>query len=398
MCHLPHCIRLPPSRATSPIACPTTSLTCHLPHCPPNHIPHVPPPPYPTHLPHVPPPPCSTHLPCVSPPPLICLLPTIPSNLSLNSLSASLPKPLSDRPALSSHSPLASSLPSSLPCASTPPHQQHGLQLSVWLPAQVPIQSAVPVLSVRCFAYAHKHPACHPVLTFPPTPHSNISYNYFTGYLPKIGFLGELKSTDLSNNFFFGSANDGTDSIGLPLCPDPPTSSYTIAQNCLLNLANTCSAISGLTQCGYEKGMCVANLSGNGVLFYQCQCTAPFIRTADAKSCDLPPSPPPPPPFPPGPLPPSPPPSPPPKSPPPSPPSPPSPPPRPPPSPPNPPPNPPPPPSPPPPSPPSPPPFPPPAPSPPPPPTVLPLIDCYMSSLTDSCECFCPFFNQCYCQ
>ncbi|CAI7867277.1 unnamed protein product, partial [Closterium sp. NIES-54] len=145
----------------------------------------------------------------------------------------------------------------------------------------------------------------------------NISYNYFTGYLPKIGFLGELKSTDLSNNFFFGSANDGTDSIGLPLCPDPPTSSYTIAQNCLLNLANTCSAISGLTvsfvepqktedecfvfcgtslampifpnqQCGYEKGMCVANLSGNGVLFYQCQCTAPFIRTADAKSCDLP--------------------------------------------------------------------------------------------------------------
>ncbi|CAI5979790.1 unnamed protein product [Closterium sp. NIES-65] len=145
----------------------------------------------------------------------------------------------------------------------------------------------------------------------------NISYNYFTGYLPKIGFLGELKSTDLSNNFFFGSANDGTDSIGLPLCPDPPTSSYTIAQNCLLNLANTCTAISGLTvsfvepqktedecfvfcgtslampifpnqQCGYEKGMCVANLSGSGVLFYQCQCTAPFVRSADAKSCDLP--------------------------------------------------------------------------------------------------------------
>ncbi|CAI5985254.1 unnamed protein product [Closterium sp. NIES-64] len=145
----------------------------------------------------------------------------------------------------------------------------------------------------------------------------NISYNYFSGYLPKIGFLGELKSTDLSNNFFFGSANDGTDSIGLPLCPDPPTSSYTIAQNCLLNLANTCTAISGLTvsfveaqktedecfvfcgtslampifpnqQCGYEKGMCVANLSGSGVLFYQCQCTAPFVRSADAKSCDLP--------------------------------------------------------------------------------------------------------------
>ncbi|CAI5499272.1 unnamed protein product [Closterium sp. Naga37s-1] len=136
LCHLPHCPTPPPSFVTSPMPHPPPSfVTSPMPHPPPSCATSTSPMPHPTQLP------------CVSPPPLICFLPTIPSNISFTSLSASLPKPLS--PALSSHSSLASSLPSSLPCAPPPPRQQRGLQLSVWFPAQVPLQSAVPLLSLQ---------------------------------------------------------------------------------------------------------------------------------------------------------------------------------------------------------------------------------------------------------